>query len=132
MAKKWEVRMRTRVGVGVVMAILITTFVVAHAQPTSAPHYTHSELRKMIQEAHTDQQYKVLASYFRSQQQTFERQAQAEKVEWDRRSQNVTGAVAKYPRPVDSSKNRYEYFTYEAQQMGQQAAHYESLASGAR
>lgn len=124
--------MRTRIGVGVIMAILVTTFIVAQAQPTSAPHYTHSELRKMIQEAHTEQQYRVLAFYFRSQQQILERQAQAEKVEWDRASQDVTGPVAKYPRPVDSSKNRYEYFTFEGQQMSQKAAHYESLASSAR
>ena len=86
----------------------------------------------MIQAAHTEEQYKVLATYFRSQQQTFEQQAQAEKVEWDRRSQNVTGPAAKYPRPVDSSKNRYEYFTYEARQMNEQAAHYESLSAKAQ
>ena len=124
--------MRTRLGVGVIIAMLVATFNVAHAQTTSAPHYTHSDLHKMIQAAHTEEQYKVLATYFRSQQQTFEQQAQAEKVEWDRRSQNVTGPAAKYPRPVDSSKNRYEYFTYEARQMNEQAAHYESLSAKAQ
>jgi hypothetical protein len=30
---------------------------------------------------------------------------------------------------VDSSRNRYEYFTYEAQQMAQQVQHFESLSA---
>lgn len=125
--------MRTKLGVGVIIAMFVTTFnVVAPAQTASAPHYTHSELRKMVQEAHTEQQYKELASYFRSRQQTFEQQAQVEKREWARRSQNVTSLAAKYPRPVDSSKNRYEYFNYEARQMSQQAEHYESLSGKAQ
>ena len=130
---KGEVRMRTRLGVGVIIAMFVITFnVVARAQTASAPHYSHSELRKMVQEAHTEQQYKELASYFRFRQQTFEQQAQVEKLEWERRSQNVTSLAAKYPRPVDSSKNRYEYFIYEARQMSQQAEHYESLSAKAQ
>jgi hypothetical protein len=120
--------MRTRLGVGVIIAILVATLNVAHAQPTNASHYSHSELRKMIQEAHTDQQYKELASYFRSRQEGYEQQAQAEKLEWIHRSQNVTSVAAKYPRSADSSKTRYEYLTYEAGQMSQQAEHYERLA----
>jgi hypothetical protein len=122
-----EIKMRTRLGVGVIIAMLAATFNVAHAQPTNVPHYSHSELRKMIQEAHTEQQYRELASYFRSRQQTYEQQAQTEKLEWIHRSQNVTSVAAKYPRPADSSKSSYEYFTYKAGQMSQQAAYYERL-----
>ena len=44
----------------------------------------------------------------------------------------VAGMAAKYPRPVDSSRNRYEYFLYEAGQMSQQAEHYESLSARAQ
>ena len=105
---------------------------IAYADSGAPVKYSNSELRKMEQEAHTTQQYQALASYFRSRQQTFEQQAQSEKAEWERRSQNVMGPAAKYPRPVDSSRNRYEYFTYEAQQMSQQAAHYEGLAANSR
>jgi hypothetical protein len=83
----------------------------------------------MIRDAHTAQQYHEIATYFESRQQSFEQQAQSEKLEWKRRSQNVTGPAAKYPRPVDSSRNRYEYFTYEAQQMAQQVQHFESLSA---
>jgi hypothetical protein len=86
----------------------------------------------MVQEAHTEEQYKELASYFRSRQQAYEQQAQVEKLEWEHRSENVTSVAAKYPRPVDSSRNRYEYFTYEAGQMSQRAEHYESLTGKAQ
>jgi hypothetical protein len=97
-----------------------------NAQPT-IPNYSTSEVKKMIHEAHTPQQYQTLAQYFKAREQNYDEQAASEKAEWQRRSQNVSGPAAKYPRPVDSSKNRYEYFEYEAQQMSNQATHFESL-----
>jgi len=103
-----------------------------HAQAPVVATMTHAQVEEMLRGAHTVQQYQSLANYFRGRQQSFEQQAQSEKVEWQRRSQNVVGPAAKYPRPVDSSRNRYEYFTYEAQQMSQQAAHYESLLANAQ
>lgn len=102
------------------------------AQPTTkSSSLSHAELTKMVREAHTPQQYKALADYYRSRETAYEQQAQSEKAEWERRSQNITGPTAKYPRPVDSSRNRYEYFAYEAQQMSQQAAHYDGLSTSA-
>jgi hypothetical protein len=97
----------------------------------SGTQYGNADLKKMIHEAHTTQQYQALAAFFRSRQQAMEQQAKEEKAEWERRSQITTGIAQKYPRPVDSSRNRYEYFPYEAEQMSQQAAHYESLAASA-
>ena len=129
---KGRVRLRTRHGVEVIIVMLAAAFTVAHAQVASAPRYTHTELRKMMQEAHTERQYTELASYFRSRQEAYEQQAHVERLEWIRRSQDVTGLTAKYPRPVDSSKNRYEYLTYEAGQMSQRAEHYESLSGKAQ
>lgn len=104
----------------------------ALAESSTPVKYSNAELKQMEQQAHTPEQYQTLATYFRSRQQNFEQQAQVEKAEWERRSQNVTGILAKYPRQVDSSKNRYEYFAYEAQQMSQQAAHFESLAANVK
>jgi cell shape-determining protein MreC len=103
--------------------------VAARAQSSTPVKYSNAELKQKMQEAQTDSQYQALASYFRSRQENFEQKAQAEKAEWERRSQNVTGAAAKYPRPVDSAKNLYEYYAYEAQQMSQEAAHYENQAT---
>jgi len=103
----------------------------AVADANSSPHIGKSELRRMMREAHTPEQYRALATYFRAQQHHFEQEAQADKDEWIRRSANVSGPSAKYPRPVDSSKNRYEYFSYEAQEMDRQAVHYEGLSASA-
>jgi|ERR1700728_2148741 len=115
------------------LAVVLTgAIVVAHTEPSSTPSYSKAEIKQMMRDARTAQQYRVLADYFGTQQKKFEEQARSEKEEWDRRSQNVSGPAAKYPRPVDSSKNRYEYFTYEAGQMGGQSAHYASLAHAAQ
>jgi hypothetical protein len=103
-----------------------------YADESAAPDYTKAELHKLVREAHSSEQYRSLARYFRAQQTKYQQQAQEEKAEWERRSQNVTGAAAKYPRPVDSSRNRYEYFTYKAGQLDSQASHYETLAAGAQ
>ncbi len=93
-----------------------------------AQNLSHADLKKMAQNAHTTEDYLTLASYFRWRQQQFEQKAHEELVFWAQRSMNVSLEAAKYPRPVDSSKNRYEYFVYEAQKMSAQAARYESLS----
>jgi hypothetical protein len=100
-----------------------------YSQPSDRHSYSQSEIKQMIRDAHTAGQYHDLAAYFRGRQQYFEQQAQSEKVEWDRRSQIAAASYQKYPRPADSSRNRYEYFTYEAQQMASQADHFDSLSS---
>jgi hypothetical protein len=112
-----------------VASLVVLGIGIAHAEPQTGMQYNHAELQKMINEAHSTQQYQALATYFRSRQQDMEKLAQAEKLEWERRSQYTAGIYQKYPRPVDSSRNRYEYFTYEANQMSQQAAHYEGLSA---
>jgi len=104
---------------------------IASAEPQMGTQYSQTELKVMVRGARTTQQYQELASYFRTRQQALEQQAQTEKAEWERRSQVNAAVSQKYPRPADSSKNRYEYFRYEAEQMGQQAAHYESLSANA-
>ena len=99
------------------------------AQPSVQHNYTSSDIKQMMRDAHTPDQYREISTYFKERQQHFEQQAQSEKLEWERRSQNVTGPAAKYPRPVDSSRNRYEYFSYMAQQMALQVQRFDSLAA---
>src|SRR5208337_4353695 len=108
------------------MAVVMSAAGQMHAQLSDHRAFTQSEIKQMIADAHTAQQYHDIAAYFRERQQHFEEQAQSEKTEWERRSQNITGPAAKYPRPVDSSRNRYQYFATEAEQMRQQAEHYEA------
>jgi len=105
---------------------------IAGAKTSESTSFTSSQLKQMICDAHTPQQYQALADYYRWRQQDFEQKAKSEKVEWDRRWQILTGgAMEKYPRPVDSSRNRYEYFNFEAQRMSRQAEYFESLSMSA-
>ena len=104
----------------------------AHAQNSMNAGMSPAQAEQMLHSARTVEQYQMLAGYFHARQLVFEEKAQAEKAEWDRRSQITAASYQKYPRPADSSRNRYEYFTYEAQQMAQQAAHFESLSTTAQ
>jgi hypothetical protein len=124
--------MRNLISVAVTVALAFATIEVVQARAADVSHYSQTEVRQMIRDAHSVEQYKTLASYFRARQQAFEQQAQTEKAEWDRRSQVTAAIYQKYPRPADSSRNRYEYFTYEAAQMSQQAAHFEGLSATAQ
>jgi len=111
-----------------VLTCAVASMAVRAAAPP-AQSLSRAELKKMIQDAHTTEDYLTLASYFRWRQQQFEQEAHDELAFWAKRSMNVSLEAAKYPRPEDSSKNRYEYFTYEAQKMSAQAAHYDSLSA---
>jgi dsDNA-specific endonuclease/ATPase MutS2 len=117
--------------IAVAVAFASITIGVAFAEPPTATNLSRAEVNDLMRSARTAEQYRTLAEYFKARQVSFEQQAQSEKQEWERRSQITAATYQKYPRPADSSKNRYEYFTYEAQQMGQQAAHYESLSTTA-
>lgn len=103
-----------------------------HAQNSMNAGISQAQVQTLLRSAHTVEQYQMLASYFHARQLVFEEKAQSEKQELDRRSQITAASYQKYPRPADSSRNRYEYFTAEAQQMGDQAAHYDSLATSTK
>jgi hypothetical protein len=119
--------------IAMLLVVALTgAIVVVVAEPSSTPSYSKAEVKQMMRDARTAQQYRLLADYFGTQQKKFAEQTRTEKEEWARRSQNVSGLAAKYPRPVDSSKNRYEYFSYEADQMGEQSSHYARLAAAAQ
>jgi hypothetical protein len=126
---KEENTMKRLVPLAFTLAALVSATGLIHAQPSDRRTYTKGEIKQMISAAHTAQQYQDIAAYYRAQQQYFEQQAQSEKLEWERRSQITAATYQKYPRPADSSKNRYEYFTYEAQQMASLAVHFDSLSA---
>jgi hypothetical protein len=93
------------------------------SQPTSA------QLKQMAKDAHTPEQYTALAQSYGQLQKSYLDKAAEEKQEWDRRSQNVMSIAAKYPRPVDSARNLYEYYSYKASEAGALAAKYSQLAA---
>ena len=121
--------MRTRIQIACTLIAFALTSGIARAASANGTDYNRSELKKMVRDAHTPEQYRVLASYYRMRQQQFANQAHDEIVWFARRSMNVSLPAAKYPTPLDSSRNRYEYFNYEAQRMSRLAAHYENLSA---
>lgn len=92
---------------------------------------TSTQLKHLVREAHTPQQYETLASYYEQKQLSYQRKAAEEKQEWVRRSQNEMMLAAKYPRPVDSARYRYEYYEASAKEMGALAGKYRQMADQA-
>jgi hypothetical protein len=121
--------MTRKIQVLAAIAVFTVSAGLAQAQNSMNAGMSPAQAEQMLHSARTVEQYQMLASYFHARQLVFEEKAQVEKAEWDRRSQITAASYQKYPRPADSSRNRYEYFTYEAQQMAQQAAHFESLST---
>jgi hypothetical protein len=94
-------------------------------------HYTRAQLKQLTREAHTPEQYRTLAGYYEKQHKDYLQQAVEEKQEWVRRSQNIMGVAAKYPRPVDSARYLYEYYVKKAAEAGLLSAKYTQLAEPA-
>src|ERR1035441_5289794 len=105
-----------RIAIGVLPFVLV---VVATSQESATPkqgekHYTHAQLKNLLQDAHTPEEYNSLALYYGNLQKHYLLVAAEEKREWERRSQNVMGTFAKYPRPVDSAHYLCEYYGLKA------------------
>lgn len=92
-------------------------------------HYTKAQVKQLVLSAHAPVQYMALASYYDAQKATYLQQAAEEKKEWKRRSQNIMSVAAKYPRPVDSARNLYEYYMYKATEAESLEAKYSQMAA---
>jgi hypothetical protein len=99
------------------------------SSPETSAHYTQAQLKQLALEAHAPAQYTALANYYGQQRSDYLQRAAEEKLEWDRRSQNIMSVAAKYPRPVDSARNLYEYYMYKASEAGTLEAKYNRLAA---
>jgi hypothetical protein len=100
----------------------------AASSSETGAHYTQAEVKQLALSAHAPSQFKALAGYYGEQRETYQKHASEEKKEWDRRSHNVTSVAAKYPRPVDSARNLYEYYMYKASEAGALEAKYSHMA----
>jgi hypothetical protein len=100
----------------------------AASSAETGAHYTKAQVKEMKRNAQAPAQYAVLASYYGAQKADYLLLAAEAKKEWVRRSQNVTGGFLKYPRPVDSSRNLYEYYLYKASKTETLQAKYSQLA----
>jgi hypothetical protein len=129
---KKEDHMNSKIYVACMAIALAAGSVAARAETSTPAKLSNAELKQMERSAQTPEQYQELASYFRTRQQDFRQQAVSEVPLMAWRSQFTFSLAAKYPRPFDSSRNRYDYFMYETHQMSQKAAYYEGLAAGAK
>jgi len=119
------------------LAAGILTFALAglgNAQGTApsaenGPHYTQAQVKQLVREAHTPEQYNALANYYAKQQQDYLKQAEEERQEWVRRSENIMVVAAKYPKPVDSARYLYEYYMSKASEAGNLAVKYRQLGA---
>jgi hypothetical protein len=101
----------------------------AASAPETGAHYTQAQLKQLAFNAHAPAQYTALANYYGGQRNDYLQKAAEEKAEWDRRSQNIVSVAAKYPRPVDSARNLYEYYMYKASEAGTLEAKYNRLSA---
>jgi hypothetical protein len=116
--------------VSAIASLLVTMATAAvQAEPSTQLVSSHAEVAALLRSAHSTTQYHVLAIYFHQQQTALDLEAQAEKAEWQSRSRNSAGMAAKYPRPADSSRFRYEYLKSKAETAARHAAHFEELAA---
>jgi len=99
------------------------------ASPSSdADHYSRAELKQLARQAHTPEQYRNLSSSYATQQVYFLQKAAEAKAEWLRLSENTVSMNAKYPRPVDSARNRYEHYVCKASEAGAISEKYDQMA----
>jgi hypothetical protein len=99
--------------------------------PGDKPEYTPTQIHKMAKEARTVEQFTVLADYYQTQRRMYQRRAAEEMRLWAERSAQITPLSEKWPRPVDSSRNRYEYFEQMADESAALVDHYSKLADAA-
>ena len=115
-----------------ILALALAGVASAQSAASSAEtgaHNTKAQVKELKRNAQAPAQYAVLAGYYGAQKADYLRQAAEEKKEWERRSKNVAVAFGKYPRPVDSARNLYEYYLYKASKAETLQAKYSQLAA---
>ena len=115
-----------------VFALTAGTVLAAQNDSSNEPNeYTGSQIKKMAREAHTVEQYTVLAGYYAVRQRIYKRKAAQEMHLWALRSEMTNPLREKWPRPVDSARNLYEYYEYQIAQSAALFGKYDRLADAA-
>jgi len=111
------------------LAALLTNDINAATGPfADQSEYTMREIKKLARDAHTIEQYTILADYYATTQRTYKRQAAKQMHLWAERNTMITALSEKWPRPVDSARNRHDHLEYKANQAARQQAKYNRLA----
>ncbi len=94
----------------------------------SHPRYTHSQLKQLIRDAHTPDQYSALADYYAVLQREYLRKAEQERQEWVQLSKKGAWMGTKAPGPMEFSHQAYQYDLFKATKAESEAARYGQLA----
>ncbi len=92
-------------------------------QPCNTP-----QTKKLAREAHTVEQYSVLADCYAARQRMFKRKASEEMRLWAERNAMINPLSEKWPRPVDSARNLHDYYEYKANEAARLQAKFNKLA----
>jgi len=123
---------RTIATIGIVVfALTAGTVRAAQRDSPNESQYSGSQIKKIAREAHTVEQYTVLADYYAVRQHIYKRKAANEMRLWALRSEMTNPLREKWPRPVDSARNLYEYYEYQIAQSAALFAKYDGLADAA-
>lgn len=91
---------------------------------------TKSQIRRLMREAHTAEQYGVIADYYATQNRTYNAKAVEMMHLWRERNE-MYYRVEKWPRPVDSARNLHDYYVYKASEAERLRKKYSQLADAA-
>jgi len=113
-------------------AIGLLISAIAGAQPAAvktAPRLSERKVQALAHAAHTEEALAAVADDYRSLEDLYRGRADEERLEWIRRSQApAMGVWAKFPRPVDSARDLYEYDEQKADEMAALSAKYTRMA----
>ena len=112
-----------------VLALLFGVAFAAWGQSDSSNTYTRAQIRLMVRQAHTPDQYKALATVFRDQQGVYQRQAEASLREYEKYK---TTTHPKTPTAADNARSWQAYYSGKADHAAALASKYESLAAVSR
>ena len=115
----------------VIFALTAGTVRAAEKDSPNDFEYTSSQIKTMAREAHTVEQYTVLADYYAVRQRIYKRKAAGEMHLWAIRSEMTNPLREKWPRPVDSARNLYDYYEYKIAESAGLFARYDRLADAA-
>jgi hypothetical protein len=101
----------------------------AHAE--EPPDLTPAQIRDMARSAHTPEQYTQLADYYQARRRMYVKKASETMDLWARRNAVITPLGEKWPRPVDSARDLYDYYLHQAAKSAATAQRYSNLANNA-
>ena len=123
-------RILAAIGIAI-FALTAGTVRAAQKDSPNEPEYTSSHIKTMAREAQTVEQYTVLADYYAVRLRMYKRKAAGEMHLWAIRSEMTNPLREKWPRPVDSARNLYDYYEYKIVESAGLFAKYDRLADAA-